>query len=50
MDEEASVGFHEHIFLQQHLHGFPKEGPIRHYMDLVLVGLSHNPWMTGNYQ
>ena len=47
MDEEAKVGFHEHIFLQRWLQDFPHTGPVRHFMDLVVVGLSRNPWVTG---
>ncbi|NXS87994.1 RT31 protein, partial [Erpornis zantholeuca] len=38
--------FHEHIFLDKHLEGFPKEGPIRHFMELVICGLSKNPYLT----
>lgn len=46
MDEEAHVGFHEHIFLDKLLDEFPKKGPIRHFMELVVVGLSKNPFFT----
>jgi len=46
MKEEAKVGFHEHIFLERLLEEFPKKGPIRHFMELVVVGLSHNPYFT----
>ncbi|ELU17585.1 hypothetical protein CAPTEDRAFT_160296 [Capitella teleta] len=45
MDEEAQVGFHEHVFLSHLITDFPK-GPIRHYMELVATGLSKNPHMT----
>ncbi|NWI85041.1 RT31 protein, partial [Pitta sordida] len=44
MEEDAE--FHEHIFLERHLEGFPKEGPIRHFMELVICGLSKNPYLT----
>ncbi|KAE8745577.1 hypothetical protein FOCC_FOCC007688 [Frankliniella occidentalis] len=47
MDEEAKVDFTEHIFLDHHIeHWCPTEGPIRHFMELVLVGLSKNPFIT----
>ncbi|KAJ1346779.1 hypothetical protein KIN20_001679 [Parelaphostrongylus tenuis] len=45
---EAEVPFYEHIFLERHLPGLgiPKDGPIAHFMELVCVGLSKNPYMT----
>lgn len=46
MDEEENVGFHEHVFLEHHIADFPKVGPIRHFMELVVNGLSKNPYMT----
>ncbi|XP_061659228.1 28S ribosomal protein S31, mitochondrial isoform X2 [Syngnathoides biaculeatus] len=47
LEEEASVPFHEHVFLEKHLEeGFPKQGPIRHFMELVVTGLSRNPYLT----
>ena len=47
MEEEAKVGFHEHIFMEQHLEPWcPPRGPIRHFMELVCVGLSKNPYLT----
>ncbi|KAG4072675.1 hypothetical protein HA402_004764 [Bradysia odoriphaga] len=47
MDEEAKIYFTEHIFLEQHLESWcPKKGPIRHFMELVCVGLSKNPYYT----
>ncbi|NXI50784.1 RT31 protein, partial [Chloroceryle aenea] len=44
MEEDAE--FHEHIFLEKHLEDFPKQGPIRHFMELVICGLSKNPYLT----
>ena len=41
-DDEGSE-FHEHIFLDIHLKDFPKQGPIRHFMELVTCGLSKKP-------
>nr|CAG4635414.1 EOG090X04UC [Artemia franciscana] len=47
LEEEHNVGFHEHIFLEPHLEPWcPKSGPVRHFMELVCVGLSKNPWLT----
>ncbi|XP_068786054.1 small ribosomal subunit protein mS31 isoform X3 [Struthio camelus] len=44
MDDDAE--FHEHIFLEKHLEDFPKQGPVRHFMELVICGLSKNPYIT----
>jgi len=47
LEEEARVGFHEHIFMEPHINSWcPKRGPIRHFMELVCVGLSKNPYLT----
>lgn len=47
MEEEAKVDFTEHIFLEQHLESWcPTKGPIRHFMELVCVGLSKNHYIT----
>lgn len=47
LEEEARVSFHEHVFLEKHLEeGFPRQGPIRHFMELVVTGLSKNPYLT----
>jgi small subunit ribosomal protein S31 len=46
LTEEAKVGFHEHIFLEHLLDKFPQKGPVRHFMELVVVGLSKNPCYT----
>ncbi|XP_036598485.1 28S ribosomal protein S31, mitochondrial [Trichosurus vulpecula] len=44
--DDDGAGFHEHIFLDKHLEDFPKQGPIRHFMELVTCGLSKNPFLT----
>ncbi|XP_020146003.2 small ribosomal subunit protein mS31 [Microcebus murinus] len=44
-DDDGSE-FHEHIFLDKYLEGFPKQGPIRHFMELVMCGLSKNPYLS----
>ncbi|XP_065084086.1 small ribosomal subunit protein mS31 [Ochlerotatus camptorhynchus] len=47
LTEEAMVSFTEHIFLEDHLEPWcPKRGPIRHFMELVCVGLSKNYFIT----
>ncbi|KAE8627227.1 hypothetical protein XENTR_v10006912 [Xenopus tropicalis] len=46
LDEEQKVEFHEHIFLDKYLEDFPKQGPIRHFMELVVCGLSKNPYLS----
>ncbi|XP_042541420.1 28S ribosomal protein S31, mitochondrial isoform X2 [Dipodomys spectabilis] len=44
-DDDGSE-FHEHVFLDKYLEGFPKQGPIRHFMELVTCGLSKNPYLS----
>ncbi|XP_043504838.1 28S ribosomal protein S31, mitochondrial [Polistes fuscatus] len=47
MEKESNVHFTEHVFLERHLKDWcPTTGPIRHFMELVCVGLSKNPYMT----
>lgn len=47
LDKERDVYFANHIFLEQHLEGWcPTKGPVRHFMELVCVGLSKNPYIT----
>jgi len=47
LEAEKAIGFHEHVFLERHLSPWcPKAGPIRHFMELVCVGLSKNPHIT----
>ncbi|GIY67423.1 28S ribosomal protein S31, mitochondrial [Caerostris extrusa] len=43
---EENVSFHEHVFLEKHLHGFSKKHNIPHFMELVTVGLSKNPYIS----
>jgi len=43
--------FHEHVFLEQHIESWcPKSGPIRHFMEVVCVGLSKNPYASVEYK
>jgi len=47
MDSEKQVSFEEHVFLEVHLEGWcPEKGPVRHFMELVCVGLSKNHWLS----
>lgn len=47
MDDEMKVDFSDHIFLEQHLEEWcPTRGPVRHFMELVCVGLSKNCYLT----
>ncbi|KRZ77005.1 Sec1 family domain-containing protein 1 [Trichinella papuae] len=44
---EKEYQFYEHVFLEPLLEkGFPKDGPVRRFMELVVQGLSTNPYMT----
>lgn len=44
---EVDVDFSEHVFLEQYLEGWcPTKGPVRHFMELVCVGLSKNPYIS----
>ncbi|XP_055531450.1 28S ribosomal protein S31, mitochondrial [Wyeomyia smithii] len=47
LEEEAKVSFTDHIFLEEHLEPWcPKRGPVRHFMELVCVGLSKNYFIS----
>ncbi|XP_076766723.1 mitochondrial ribosomal protein S31 [Xylocopa sonorina] len=47
MEMEQNVHFSKHVFLERHLSPWcPAKGPIRHFMELVCIGLSKNPYMT----
>lgn len=46
-EDAKTVSFSEHVFLETHLEGWcPTSGPIRHFMELVCVGLSKNHYWT----
>uniref|UniRef100_A0A182PCA0 Small ribosomal subunit protein mS31 n=1 Tax=Anopheles epiroticus TaxID=199890 RepID=A0A182PCA0_9DIPT len=46
-EDEAMVPFTEHVFLEEQLEPWcPRKGPIRHFMELVCVGLSKNHYIT----
>ena len=48
---ERDVPFEEHVFLDEHLEPWcPKAGPVRDFMELVILGLSQNPFMTVEYK
>jgi len=43
--------FYEHLFLEKHIQAWcPKSGPVRHFMELVCVGLSKNPYVSVQYK
>lgn len=47
MNDEKNVFFTEHVFLEPLLDEWcPTKGPIRHFMELVCVGLSKNPFLS----
>uniref|UniRef100_A0AC34F065 Small ribosomal subunit protein mS31 n=1 Tax=Panagrolaimus sp. ES5 TaxID=591445 RepID=A0AC34F065_9BILA len=48
LGEEEEISFMDHIFLEPYLakHNLPKTGPVAHFMELVCVGLSKNPFMS----
>lgn len=47
MDDELNVFFAEHVFLEPLIDEWcPTKGPIRHFMELVCVGLSKNPFLS----
>lgn len=47
MEEEQNVHFSEHVFMERHLKEWcPKSGPVCHFMELVCIGLSKNPYLT----
>lgn len=45
-EQEHNTPFHEHIFLDSLIEDFPKQGPLRHFMELVIIGLSKNPGLS----
>jgi len=43
----SSDPFYEHVFLEHHLDPWcPKMGPVRHFMEVVCLGLSKNPYVS----
>jgi small subunit ribosomal protein S31 len=47
MEEEKEVDFSEHVLLEMFLDDWcPSGGPVRHFMELVCVGLSKNHHLT----
>ena len=46
LGEEANVSFNEHIYLEHNLSDFPTKGPVRQFMELVLIGLSKNAYLS----
>jgi small subunit ribosomal protein S31 len=47
LDEEFQTDFSEHVLLEMYLEDWcPTSGPIRHFMELVCVGLSNNHYLS----
>ncbi|XP_050533639.1 28S ribosomal protein S31, mitochondrial [Daktulosphaira vitifoliae] len=47
MENENEVFFADHVFLEPLIEDWcPNKGPIRHFMELVCVGLSKNPYLS----
>lgn len=46
LEEEQKVPFYEHVFLEQHLEGFPDIPEVLNFMELVIIGLGKNPYLT----
>jgi len=41
--------FYQHVFLEHHLEPWcPKMGPVRHFMEVVCLGLSKNPYVSSS--
>lgn len=45
-DKEPDAPWFEHIFLDNLIDDFPKSGPIRTFMEIVVYSLSDNSWLT----
>ncbi|BES87850.1 ribosomal protein, S31 [Nesidiocoris tenuis] len=46
LEDRPDESFVDHVFLENYLDDWcPKSGPIRHFMELVCVGLSRNHWL-----
>jgi len=47
VDQSELEPFYDHVFLEHHLEPWcPAKGPLRHFMELVCVGLSKNPHIS----
>jgi len=47
IDHDELEPFHEHVFLEHHIEDWcPTTGPVRHFMEVVCVGLQRNPYIT----
>lgn len=46
MEVEKATPFYEHVFLDKHLNAFPQSGPVRRFMELVIMGLGKNPHLS----
>lgn len=47
VEEKDMEPFYQHVFLEPHLEPWcPPRGPVRHFMEVICVGLSKNPYIT----
>lgn len=46
LEQEAQVPFYEHVLLDHLLENFPTQGPVRQFMELIIMGLSKNPYIS----
>lgn len=46
LEQEAQVPFYEHVLLDHLLETFPTQGPVRQFMELIIMGLSKNPYIS----
>ncbi|XP_074594109.1 mitochondrial ribosomal protein S31 [Brevipalpus obovatus] len=46
LEEQAKVPFYEHVLLDDLLEDLPDSEPVKEYMELVMVGITNNPYTT----
>ncbi|XP_015789121.1 28S ribosomal protein S31, mitochondrial-like [Tetranychus urticae] len=46
LEEEAKVPFYDHIFLDHLLEGIPESGPVREFIDIMMIGVTNNAFIT----
>ena len=46
LDEEDQSTFEDHVFLSEYLEIFTMKGQVRRFMELVIIGLQQNPYLS----
>ncbi|KAI7687116.1 hypothetical protein SSS_00360 [Sarcoptes scabiei] len=46
LHQEKETPFYDHVLLDNLLDDFPQQGPVKQFMDLVIMGLSQNPFIS----